>query len=67
MSIRYIPTEVLLKDLEDTIEDINRCKLAQLTGQHHYSVGSVQQRLETNLVIQGKIELELMARGVKVG
>lgn len=60
--IKQIPTETLLADLEDTEMDINRCRLAKMAGQTHYSGGSIQDRLDANITIRSKIELELERR-----
>lgn len=55
-------TEELVEDLVDTVEDIAVCKAALSFGITTYSSGSVQERLDTNLLIKEKIETELARR-----
>ncbi|OGS40522.1 MAG: hypothetical protein A3K77_00830 [Euryarchaeota archaeon RBG_13_31_8] len=60
--IEKIPTEELLQDKEDSLQDIEICKKALILNIKEYSGGSVRGRLETNLKIVATIETELEKR-----
>lgn len=65
--LAHIPTEELLQDLVDTIEDIRVCRTALSIDIQTYGEGnSVVERLEVNLKIKTKIEAELAVRQVPV-
>lgn len=60
--IQKIPTDELLTDLKESIDDISACQQALHVGVIEYSGGSVQQRLEINKTIVLKIKTELARR-----
>jgi len=62
VDVTKIPTEKLIKDLDDTVEDIAACRVALAYGLTTYSDGSVQDRLDTNLRIKDVITAELLRR-----
>ena len=66
MSIEHIPTEELLKDLEETIDDLDIAREAKAMGIVTYNNGAdaVQYRIDTNERIERVIKEELKRRGV---
>ncbi|MBU3956448.1 OmpA family protein [bacterium] len=62
IDIEKIPIEELLKDKEESLLDIENCKMALKVGIVKYSGGSVQERLEINQKIVEKIDKELERR-----
>lgn len=64
--LKDFPTQELINDLEDTVNDIAVCKLALDAGITQYSGGSVQWRLEENQKMYRIITGELKRRGEQV-
>lgn len=62
--IQTIPVDELLADKEASRQDIKVCELAIVYGHTTYSGGSVQDRLDTNIKIIAKIDVELERRGL---
>ena len=65
MNITEIPTNELIKDLKDSIDDIRICEEALSLRPPVINCGdtSVKERLETNKKIVDMIKKELVARG----
>jgi hypothetical protein len=60
--ITTIPEAELRKDLQDSHDDIARCKIQLFLGITSYNGNSYQERLDTNQRIIEKIEAELARR-----
>lgn len=61
--ITEISTDELFKDLEETVKDIEICKLARAMGVETYGDNeSVDERIRINGEIQIRIEAELLRR-----
>jgi len=67
MSIEQLPTEELLKDLEETQDDLAVARKAKAMGLTTYNNGTdaVQYRIEVNEQIEQIIKEELNRRGVQ--
>ena len=65
MKISEIPTEELLKDLNECLADITLCKHALSLGVLEYSYGKTQDRLDENEINAARIRKELARRGVE--
>jgi len=66
MNISEIPLQDLLKDKDESIEDIKICEKALRHDIKNYSGGSVRTRLEVNIGIVNKINDELARRNVAI-
>lgn len=66
MKIELIPMEELTKDRQESVDDIDICKVALAFGIIEYSGGSVQKRLDVNEQIIKKIDKEIKRRKVEV-
>lgn len=62
-AIAAIKTEDILKDRNESVFDIKVCQFALEQGVTEYSGGSVQQRLDDNILIIKRIDEELVKRG----
>jgi hypothetical protein len=60
--ITEIPTEELLQDMQDSLEDINACKLAAKNGVMAELAVTIEERIRGNLAIVKKIQIELNRR-----
>jgi len=65
MNIKEIPLQELLKDKDESLEDIAICAKA-IRLNVKYSGGSIQDRLDTNKRIVEKINNELARRHVAI-
>ncbi len=67
MNITKIPTQELIDDRLESINDIKVCQLALLHGNEKYSGGSVHGRIATNKKIITAIDTELNRRSLLSG
>lgn len=62
--IKTIPTEKLVKDLEESRNDVSVCQVALDIGIFSYSGGSVKDRKEVNENIIRRIQIEIKRRAI---
>ena len=64
MRMADLKVEKMVEDRQASLKDIEVCEQALRVGITRYSTGDVRERLEVNQKIVGRIDAELLRRGV---